>query len=297
MIAGLQISRPDKLLFPADGITKADLARYYAGVADTMLPHVAGRPVHMQRFPDGIDGEELQQKRVPGHFPDWVGRATVPRKRGGEITHVVIADARTLVYLADQACITPHVWLSRADRPDCPDRLIFDLDPASEDLPALKRAARAVRDLIEQLGLSAFVLATGSRGLHVTTPLDASAGFDEVRAFARDAARLLAARLPDCLTVEQRKDRRQGRIYLDVARNGYAQTAVAPYAVRARPGAPVATPLEWDELSRSGFRPDGHTLRTISRRLSRRGDPWREINREAGSLGGARDALDQLLAQ
>jgi bifunctional non-homologous end joining protein LigD len=238
--------------------------------------------VHMQRFPDGIEGPEIQQKQAPDYFPDFVARARVPRKRGGSVEHVVIENLETLVYLAGQACVTPHVWLSRTDALDNPDQIVFDLDPPRPDLPTLRHGARTLRRLLEDVGLRAYVKSTGSRGLHVVAPLDGRAAFDEARAFARAIAARLAEESPDRFTVEQRKDRRGGRVYVDVGRNGYAQTAVAPYAVRALPGAPVAAPLEWDELGR--FEPQRFTIQNIFRRLSRRDDPWADMQDSAGSL-------------
>jgi bifunctional non-homologous end joining protein LigD len=291
MSVAVEISSPDKPLFP-DGLTKADLARYYERIAETMLPHVHGRPVHMQRFPDGIEGEEIQQKQAPDYFPDFVQRARVRRKRGGSVEHVVIENAETLVYLADQACITPHVWLSRIDRLDNPDQLIFDLDPPGRDLATVRDAARSLQELLEELGLAAYLKTTGSRGLHVLTPLDRSADFDETRAFARELAALLAEREPRRFTVEQRKEKRRGRLYLDTARNAHAQTAVAPYAVRALPGAPVACPLEWRELRR--IEPQQFTVRNLGRRLARKQDPWADIRSDARPLREPQRRLERL---
>jgi bifunctional non-homologous end joining protein LigD len=275
------ITHPDKALFP-DGLTKAGLASYYERVAEVMLPHVRGRPLHMQRFPDGIDGRELQQKQVPDYFPGFVDRVEVPRRRGGTVTHATIESTDTLVYLAGQACVTPHVWLSRADRLECPDQLIFDLDPPGGDLGPARDAARRLRSLLDEAKLTSFLKSTGSRGYHVVAPLDRSRSFEHVRAFARDVASELADRVPDRFTVEQRIAARQGRLYLDTARNGYAQTAVAPYAVRAIDGAPVACPLEWDELGRVD--PQGFTVRNLFRRLARRADPWAGMAHAAAPL-------------
>jgi bifunctional non-homologous end joining protein LigD len=204
----------------------------------------------------------------------------------------VIENAETLVYLADQASITPHVWLSRIDKLDNPDQLIVDLDPPGRELALVRDAARALRELLEELGLAAYVKSTGSRGLHVVTPLDCRADFDEARAFARELARLLAEREPKRFTVEQRKEKRRGRLYLDTARNAYAQTVVAPYAVRALPGAPVACPLEWRELGR--VEPQQFTVRNIARRLARKDDPWAEIASDARSLREPRRRLSRL---
>jgi bifunctional non-homologous end joining protein LigD len=288
MTTAVAITHPRKALFP-DGLTKADLAAYYERVAQLMLPHVQGRPVHMQRFPDGIEGRELQQKQAPDYFPEFVARATVPRRRGGTVTHAVIENADTLVYLAGQACITPHVWLSRTDRLECPDRLVFDLDPPGTDLAPARKAARLLRGVLEEAGLAAYLMTTGSRGYHVVAPLEAASGFDEVRAFAREVAAALADREPDRFTVEQRTAARHGRLYLDTGRNAYAQTAVAPYAVRAIDGAPVACPLEWDELGRT--EPQRFTVRNLLRRTARRDDPWKDMPRREASVAAARRAL------
>lgn len=289
----VEVSRPEKVLFPDVGVTKADLAEHYRSVASHMLRHIKGRPVSMHRFPDGVRSQGFFHKDVPDHFPDWIHRITV-RKKGGTVTHAITCDAATLVYLADQACITPHVWLSRSDDLERPDRLVFDLDPSDGEFAGVRAAARATGELLRRVGLAPFAMATGSRGLHVWVPLRRKSGFDEVRAFARDVAGVLAERHPGELTVEARKAKRGGRILIDVMRNGYAQTAVPPYAVRARPQAPVATPLEWDELSDPRLRPDRWTTRSLPRRLGRKGDPWKGIGRSAGSLENARRALERI---
>ncbi len=285
----VELSNTGKVLFPEAGITKGDLVEYYRKVADTMLPHLRGRPVSMHRFPDGIDGKRFFQKDAPDYFPDWI-RFEEVAKEGGTVRHVVCDDAATLVYLANQACITPHVWLSRVEHLERPDRLIFDLDPpearsepgSGEDLRPVRRAARTVRDRLRELGLEPFLTTTGSRGFHVVVPLEPEAGFDEVRGFARTLAEDLAEREPDRLTVETRKEKRGDRVFLDYLRNGYAQTAVPPYAVRARPGAPVATPVEWDELD--GLDPRRYTVKNLFQRLGQKEDPWAEIDRHRVSI-------------
>ncbi|HET6340789.1 MAG TPA: non-homologous end-joining DNA ligase [Gemmatimonadota bacterium] len=287
----VQVSSPDKVLFPKDGITKADLADYYARVADTMLPHLEGRPISMLRYPDGIDGESFFQKDVPDYFPDWIRRAKV-EKEGGTLEMMIAEEPAALVYLASQACVTPHVWLSRIDRPQRPDRLIFDFDPPGNEFGPVRDGARRMRDLLEELGLVPYVMTTGSRGLHVTVPLDRSANFDQVRAFARGCAELLVRRRPEQLTVEHRKAKRRGRVYIDTGRNAYAQTGVAPYAVRALPGAPVAAPLDWSELGRA--RPRSTTLANLFRRLGRKDDPWADMGRKARPLARAAGRLERI---
>jgi len=217
------------------------------------------------------------------HFPDWVGTATVA-KRGGQLVMPVVDTADALVYLANQGMVTPHVWLSRADRPDNPDRLVFDLDPSGDDFDLVRRTALELRVLLDDLGLVPYVKTTGSRGLHVMTPLDRSSTTAEVRAFAEAVAQLLVDRHPDDLTVEFSKVDRRGRLFLDVLRNGPAQTEVVAYGVRARPGAPVAAPLEWDEVKDAGLTADRWTVRNLFRRLSRRDDPWTDVDRDARPL-------------
>lgn len=291
----VDITHPEKVLFPDDGVTKGELAEYYERVAEWMLPHIKGRPLSLQRFPAGIGQRGFFHKDVPDYFPAWVGRVEAA-KHGGSVTHAIASDTRTLVYLANQNTITPHIWLSRADRIDRPDRLVIDLDPApGSDFADVRRAARDAGELLREVGLEPFAQVTGSKGIHVWTPIQRRAGFDQVKEFADGLADVLTARNPDALTTEFRKAQRGGRILVDVLRNRYAQTVVPPYAVRPRAGAPVATPIEWGELSNSKLRPDGWTVRTVLRRLARKGDPWALIGEEARGLAQPRKRLLALL--
>jgi bifunctional non-homologous end joining protein LigD len=288
----VEVSNAGKVLYPGDGITKGELVDYYRQVAGRMLPHLRGRPVAMERYPDGIEGERIFQKDVPGYFPGWIDRVKV-HKEGGTLQQAVCDQAATLVYLANQACITPHVFLSRTDRLDHPDQLIFDLDPAGDDFQAARRAALALRSLLEELELPSFPKTTGGKGVHVTVPLDRRADYDTVRRFARQVAAVLAGRQPDRLTTEQQKRNRGGRLYLDVMRNAYAQTAVPPYAVRARPGATVATPLDWNEVEDPSLRPAAFTIRSVLARFEQ-ADPWKDLRRRGRSLARARGRLEAL---
>ena len=291
----VEITHPDKLLFPADRLSKGDIASYYEAVSEWMLPHVSNRPLSLMRYPDGIDSEGFFQKNTPKHYPDWVKRVEV-EKRGGTVVHALACNADTLVYLVGQNTITPHVWLSRADRLRQPDRIVFDLDPApGADFAAVRRAARRTGDLLRDLGLEPFAQVTGSKGIHVWTPLRRRATFEDVKPFAQGVAEMLVRRDPDELTTEFRKSERGGRILVDVMRNAYAQTAVPPYAVRPLAGAPVATPIEWDELSDSRLRPDRWTVKTVMRRLHSKGDPWTDIASFARGLSRARKQLDGLV--
>ncbi len=291
----VKTSNEDKVLFPDAGLTKGDLIAYYRRIANTLLPHIRGRPLTLHRYPDGIDTDGFYQKQKPDYFPVWFETVKVSKSGGGTQTQVVAGSVASLVYLADQACLTPHIWLSRTDRLDRPDRLIFDLDPPPEgSFGDLVDAARWLRDLLGRVDLPAYVQTTGSRGLHVVVPLDRSAGYDPARDLAEDVARRLARAHPDKLTTKQRKAKRGNRTYLDVMRNAYGQTVMAPYSVRARPGAPVATPLDWSELGRSDLGPRSYTIENIFRRLGNKEDPWRAMGRHARSVHTARRKLQGL---
>lgn len=272
----IEVSNVDKVFFPDAGITKGDLVDYYDRIGETMLPHVDERALSLHRFPDGIDGEGFFQKDTPDYFPEWIARVSL-EKEGGTVGYPVCRERATLVYIADQGCITPHVWLSRVDRPHDPDRMIFDLDPpeGSDDLDQLHDAVAAVKGLFDELEIPALLMTTGSAGYHVVVPLDRSADFDQVHDLSHRLAKKVVKRLPEATTVAQRKDRREGKVFIDYLRNSYAQTTVAPYSVRARPGAPIATPIGWEELE--GSEPQSWTIDNIFRRLGQTTDPWLDL--------------------
>jgi bifunctional non-homologous end joining protein LigD len=291
----VEVHRPDKVLFPGDGnakeYTKGDLVDYYRAVAPFMLPHLRGRPLMLQRHPDGLDGPRFMQKNTPDHYPEWITRVEVP-KEGGTVRHTLCDDTATLVYLADQACLTLHRWQSRTDGLDRPDRMVFDLDPSADDFGTVREAARLLGELLDELKLPSALMTTGSRGLHVIVPLDGHHTFDEVREFARDLADTLADAHPDRLTTAARKKDRGDRLYLDVQRNAYAQTAAAPFTVRAEPGAPVATPLTWTELDDPGLDARHWTIADAVEQA--RTNPWAGVLRKGRALGPARRRLNAL---
>lgn len=281
----INAERLEKVLFPDDQITKGDLIDYYQRMARVALPYLRDRPLTMQRFPDGIAAQGFYQKETPDYFPDWIRRVSIRVEEDGEDQDQIVCDnAATLVYLANQAVITPHIWLSRADKLDHPDKMIFDFDPADDDFGTIRWAAKAMQTFLEEVGLQSFVMTTGSRGLHVVVPLDRSQDFSTVREFARDCAKILARRHPERLTIAHRKEQRKDRLFLDYLRNAYAQNSVAPYAVRALPGAPVATPLDWKELDDSSLHSRKYTIGNISRRLGQKEDPWRNMMAHTQSL-------------
>ena len=290
----VQLSHLDKVFFPGDGITKGDLVAYYRDMAPRIVPYLRDRPLVMGRYPNGITGEAIVQKNVGRHYPDWVSHAEVP-KRDGTVSQVIGDKRATLVYLANQGCVELHVFLSRLSALYRPDQLVFDLDPPdSGGFGDACRTAVDLRELLEgELGLTTYVKTTGGKGLHVHVPLRPDEDFDAVRDFAREAGSLLARRAPERLTMEQRKDQRGHRLYLDMMRNAYAQMVVAPYSVRARPGAPVATPLHWEEVESGELSPRQFTIRTLAGRLASSDDPWAGMARHSSGLSRARRRLEE----
>jgi bifunctional non-homologous end joining protein LigD len=278
----VKITHPDKVLFPEDGITKGELVDYFRHVADVMVPLVKDRPLTMQRYTDGIDKPGFFQKEAPYYLPDWIETVTFELRDGRKQRQILCNDEATLAWIANQGCITQHVWMSRADRLDYPDMVIFDLDPPDEDFDIVRFAARTIRAKLQDLGMPAFAMTTGSRGLHVVTPLDRSADFETVRAWARSLAEKLAWSIPDSFTTQLSKEARGHRLFIDYTRNAFGQTKVAPYTVRAKRGAPVATPVEWEELDHI----DSQTfnIRNVPRRVAAKGDPWKNMQRYATTL-------------
>jgi len=289
----VKVTNLTKVLFPRDGITKQDLIEYYQRIATWMLPHLRDRPLALERYPDGIDKQSFFQKEAAAYYPKWIERVTV-KKVGGTVRHVVCNNAATLVYLANQACITPHMWLSRVEKLNYPDQMVFDLDPSRDDFDAVKTTARSIGEVLEKLELPAYLKTTGSRGLHMAVPLKQEEDFDAVREFARQVAEIVVGQAPKERTMEQRKEKRRGRVFLDINRNAYAQHMAAAYAVRARDGAPVSAPLEWKELDRTDLRPDGVTIRSVFERVEKLGDVWKDFARRATSLKKARKKLESL---
>jgi bifunctional non-homologous end joining protein LigD len=283
----IRITHPDRLVFPEAKVTKLDLACHYAAVGAVMVPHVRDRPLAVQSFPQGVEGKGFFVKNAAKHFPDWIKTADVPKREGGSLRQVLANNPETLVYLAGQNAITPHIWTARADRLEQPDRVVFDLDPANQRFAEVRAVARALGDLLREYGFEPFAMTTGSRGVHVDVAIRRGPTYADINAWARDIAAIFAATGPKRLTTEFRIDRRDGRLFIDAHRNAYAQHAVAPYAVRALPRAPVATPLHWEELSDRNLSPQRWTVKTIQKRLAGEGDPWKDIAKTARRLPAA----------
>jgi bifunctional non-homologous end joining protein LigD len=277
------ITHPDKVLFPEDGITKGELAAYYEAVAPEMVPHMSGRPVTMERYPSGIGHKGFFHKDVSKGFPEWLERVEVPKK-DGVVHHPIVRDLRSLLWITNQNCITPHVWTSRTPNLYYPDICVFDLDPSRPDLDRLNEAAFALRDLLAELDLTSWVKTSGSKGLHIVVPLDGKTQMGEVARFANAVGTALVARHPDRLTQEFSKADRGTRIYVDTGRNGYSATFAAAYAVRAKPGAPVSAPCTWKELEQGDASPQAFTVRNMAERVERVGDLWADLRKSRYSV-------------
>ncbi|MFQ5966678.1 MAG: non-homologous end-joining DNA ligase [Acidimicrobiia bacterium] len=289
----VEVTNPTKVIFPEAGLTKADLVGHYRQVAERMVPQVAGRPLTLQRFPNGVGESGFMQKNASEYFPEFIERITV-RKSEGTVTHPVVRDPEGLAYLANQATVTFHVWTSTVDDLMRPNRVIFDLDPPEGDVDAARFAARAVGEQLDVLGLAAFPMTTGSKGYHVVAPLLPQVEIWKVDEFSQGFAALLAARHPNRLTLEFRKRERRGRVFLDWLRNRYSATSVAPWSLRPRPDAPVSVPISWDELDEMA--PDHWKLPGVFKRLAQP-DPWQGLEEAAVDLRPAAEAVAELVAE
>jgi bifunctional non-homologous end joining protein LigD len=288
----VECTNVDRVVFPDDGITKGDVIEYYRDLAAVITPEVRGRPLTIERYTKGLAGGGFYQKHAQKHYPAWIERARL----GGKtvVDYPICDNAAGLVYFANQGALALHVWTSRRDAPARPDVVVFDLDPPDGRFDLVRHAARVLHDILDELGLPAFVKTTGSKGLHVVAPLDGEATFDEVMALCHGVARVACARHPDELTTEFYKKDRAGRLFVDIMRNALGATFVAPYSLRGKRGAPVSAPIEWRELDDPALRADAFGLRAMRARLDARGDPWANLRAELGSVGGAALALAEI---
>jgi bifunctional non-homologous end joining protein LigD len=294
VVAGVRITNPDRVVYPGQGLTKRDIALYYESIGDRILPHLAGRPTTLVRCPEGMGKPCFYQKHIGYWAPDSLRRVKIQEKKKiGD--YLVVDDLPGLIGLAQMGILEVHTWNSTFDHLEQPDRVVFDLDPdPAVGWAAVVKTAERVRDLLDGLGLAAYVKTTGGKGLHVVTPLRPEAGWDECAEFARVLAEAIARQHPDEYLTEASKAARKGRIFIDWLRNVRGATSVAAYSTRAKAGAPVSAPVTWAELPRT--RPDQYTVQTLPRRLaSLAKDPWAGYEkagqplaaalRRAGSLG------------
>lgn len=275
----IKLTNENKIFFPESNINKGQLIAYYQTIAPHLISLIINHPIAMNRFPDGIDHEGFYQKNADDYYPNWITTVAIKQLNQNAVTNYVLCnDAATLIYVINQGTITLHTWLSTTQKKNYPDRMVFDLDPPDEQHWSLvKKTARTLKKLLESYDLHPFVMTTGSKGLHVVVPLKQINTFTTVHAFARHIAQQATATDPNKLTLDLRKEKRKNKLLIDIERNRWAQLAVAPYSVRAREGAPVATPLYWHELSNSRIHPQYYTIINVLNHLMRCGNPWRNF--------------------
>jgi bifunctional non-homologous end joining protein LigD len=294
----VNLSSADRVLFPEDGITKGDLFSYYEQVAPAILPHLRGRPFTMKRYREGIAGGGFFQKQAPKGMPAWIPTrrfTTHPREGGAREVDFPLVDTReALLWMVQMHCIDMNAWYSRVDRPGRPDYVVFDLDPPDEPdgFAQAVDVAQLVRALLDEVGLPGYVKTSGADGIHVLAPIQRRASFEDTYAFAEAAARLLEARHPGRVTTEWLKRKRAG-VLVDHRQNGWGKTIASVYSVRPKPGAPVSTPLRWDELTRD-VRPTDFTMAVVLDRIAARGDLYEQVLADKRSLAGAARALARL---
>lgn len=280
-------------MFPDDGITKGELASYYEAVAPVIVPHLRGRPLTMERYPQGIGAKGFWQKDVSKGFPGWLQRVEIPKK-DGVVNYPVITDLRSLMWVTNQNTITQHVWTSRLPDLDYPDLCVFDLDPSKDDVKSVRGAAVGLRDLLAELGLPSWVKTTGSKGFHIAVPIDGKTRMGTVVRFANAVGAFFVSLAPNQLTQEFSKADRRGRIYVDTGRNGFSATFAAAYTVRARPRAPVSAPCTWEEIERGEVKPDSFTLKNMPARIAKVGDLWADVRKRGRSLKQPMEKLRKL---
>lgn len=290
----VDITHGDKILFPSLKLTKNDVLNFYLEISPKMLPHLRNRPLMLQRFPQGVGGPGFYQKDAPDYFPDWIETVEV-KKEDGTVDHVLCNRKATLAYLCNQGTISFHTWLSKAARPNYPDKFIIDLDPPNDEFEQVRQGAFLVKRLLDELSLKSYVMTTGSSGLHVAVPLDGRHTFEESRGFGKAVGDILIDQHPDLFTFERLKEKRGDKIYFDIQRNAYAQTAVAPYSLRPKHNAPVATPLSWDELKDKHLHSRTYHIGNLPARLKELEDPWLGMQQHAVSVAGALRRLARLV--
>jgi bifunctional non-homologous end joining protein LigD len=282
----VRLTSADRVLFPGEGITKGDLFEYYGAIAPVLVPHLRDRPFTMKRWREGIAGGSFFQKQAPKGIPDWLPTRTFtthPREGGSrEVDFPLVNSREALLWMVQFHCIDMNAWYSRVDKPHRPDYVLFDLDPPDGAFELAVRAARLVREELERLELRSYVKTSGADGIHVLVPITRRYGFERTHAFAEVVSKRLAEANPGVITTEWLKRKREG-VLLDYHQNGAGKTIASAYSVRPKPGAPVSTPLEWDELTRR-LDPRGFTMAAVLQRVEERGDLFEPVLRGGQSL-------------
>lgn len=269
----------NKIIFPQDMLSKKDIINYYQKIAPFLLPHIKNHLMVMQRFPKGINQEGFYQKQISDYFPSWIQRKTINLKKGDKQTIMLINTQEDLAYLTNQNALVFHSWLSSIQQIEKPDKIIFDLDPDNNSLQDIQTIAKTIKFIIEEQKLNPFIMTTGSKGYHIAIPIQPKHSFEKIHEFAKSIAQIVAQQHPKICTSDISKEQRRNKVFIDYLRNSYGQTSVAPYSLRALPKAPIATPIEWNELSKT--LPQKYTIKNIFKRLSHKQDPWKDFANDA----------------
>jgi bifunctional non-homologous end joining protein LigD len=294
----VELSSADRVLYPDDGITKGDLFTYYDRIAPLVVPHLRDRPFTLKRYPHGITGEVYFQKQVPRGAPPWIPtREFTTHPRGGgsrQVDFALVNSREALLWMVQMNCVDMNAWYSRVDKPHRPDYVVFDLDPPDEEdgFAQAIEVAHLIGGLLDEVGLPGYVKTSGADGIHVLAPIQRRASFEDTYTFAEAASRLLEARHPGLVTTEWLKRKRVG-VLVDHRQNGWGKTIASVYSVRPKPGAPVSTPLRWDELA-PGVRPQQFTMEVVLDRVSRLGDLFQPVLEDKRPLGRAAERLGRL---
>jgi len=292
----VKLSSPERVLFPEDGVTKGELFEYYQAVAPALLPHLRDRPFTMKRYREGIKGQPFFQKQAPKGMPSWIPTRefrTWPREGGSRLVDFpLVNSSEALLWMVQMHCIDMNAWYSRIDKPHRPDFVLFDLDPPDGGFELAIEVAHLIRELLDELGLPAYVKTSGADGIHVVAPIARRSTFEQTYAFAERASRLLEQRHPGKVTTEWLKKKRHG-VLVDHRQNGWGKTIASVYSVRPKPGAPVSTPLHWDELTPK-VRPRDFTMALALERIERHGDLFAPVLDDPRPLSAAAKALDRL---
>ena len=290
------LSSPDRVLFPEDGITKGDLFEYYRQVGPVLVPHLRARPFTMKRYPHGIDGEVFFQKQAPKHIPSWIPTRqfrTLPREGGSRLVDFALVNSsEAVLFMVQNNCIDMNAWYSRVDKPDRPDFVLFDLDPPDDGFELAIEVAHLIRELLDELELPGYVKTSGADGIHVVAPLTRRSTFQQTYDFAEQASRLLERRHPGKVTTEWLKKKREG-VLVDHRQNGHGKTIASVYSVRPKPGAPVSTPLRWEELT-PNVRPRDFGMTEALRRIDEQGDLFAPVLEDPSPLAPAAAKLKRL---
>lgn len=294
----ISLSKTDKIFYPDSDITKAVIIEYYRKIWKNIAPYATDRPLVMQRFPDGINEQGFFQKKISDYFPDWMDTIKIIEKKSNEkAEYVNCNNEETIVYLANQGCLVLHGWLSKKSNLYKPDKMVFDLDPSNSDFETVRKGALLLKHLFDQLNIYTYPMITGSKGIHVIIPLKEKDDFEDIRDLAKQIAEKITAMDNNHFTTEISISKRGNKVFIDYLRNSYGQTSILPYSLRAIENAPVAVPLDWNEIKDKELDPQKYNISNIFYRISQKQDPWKEMSNNAVDLHTIKNKLSDTVSK